>query len=138
MVSPVSGTTTSAYGEDRGTHAHAGVDIAAPTGTPVVAAQCGTVTQSGAQGAYGLLVCVDHGGGVSSCYAHLSETLVATGQEVHAGDTVGRVGTTGRSTGPHLHFEVRENGRAVDPDPYLEGDQTVTAHVAALPAEQRS
>ena len=126
IASPVAGTTTGSFGENRGSHAHAGKDISAPTGTAVRAAQCGTVTKAGwDNGGYGNLVCIEHEGGVSTCYAHLSSVDTKVGQYVHVGDVVGKVGSTGRSTGPHLHFEVRENGKAVNPDSYLSGSKTI-------------
>jgi Meckel syndrome type 1 protein len=121
MASPVSGTRTGSFGEDRGSHAHAGVDISAPTGTPVRAADCGTVTKAAAESGYGNIICVEHSATVSTCYAHLSSFEADVGEYVEVGRIIGRVGSTGRSTGPHLHFEVRENGRAVDPDRYLAG-----------------
>lgn len=96
-------------------HFHTGVDIAAPSGTPVRAADEGTVLYAGWYGGYGKLVVLDHGQGVSTLYAHLSKILVTVGQRVAQHQLIGRVGSTGYSTGPHLHFEVRRNGRPVDP-----------------------
>lgn len=126
IASPVSGTTTGVYGENRGSHAHAGKDIAAPTGTAVRAAQCGTVTKAGMDGSgYGNLVCIEHEGGVSTCYAHLSQINTKVGSYVHVGDVIGKVGCTGSCTGPHLHFEVRENGKTVNPENYLSGSKTI-------------
>lgn len=131
LAAPVAGTTTGSYGENRGTHAHAGKDIAAPSGTAVRAAQCGTVTKAGMDnGGYGNLVCIQHEGGVSTCYAHLSSINTKVGSYVHVGDVIGRVGCTGRCTGPHLHFEVREHDKPVNPEPYLKGDKTVPASKA--------
>ena len=128
LASPVSGTVTGNYGEDRGSHAHAGKDIAAPTGTTVRAAQCGTVTKAGADsGGYGNLVCIQHEGGVSTCYAHLSSIGTKVGTYVHVGDAIGKVGCTGSCTGPHLHFEVREHDKPVNPEPYLSGAKNVPA-----------
>ena len=127
VQTPVNGTVTGNYGEDRGDHAHAGVDIAAPTGTAVRAADCGTVSQSGNdESGYGTMVCIKHAGGVTTCYAHLSRTDVTVNQEVKAGQLIGRVGCTGSCTGPHTHFEVRRNGQAEDPAPYLRGDKTLS------------
>ncbi|MDR7417261.1 MAG: peptidoglycan DD-metalloendopeptidase family protein, partial [Armatimonadota bacterium] len=94
---------------------HTGVDIAAPWGSPVRAASPGTVIYTGWFGGYGKIVLVDHGGGVSTLYGHLSAILVSPGQRVPAGALLGRVGSTGYTTGPHLHFEVRFRGRPVDP-----------------------
>jgi len=79
----------------------------------------GTVTYADWAGTYGLLVIIDHGGGIETRYAHASRVEVSVGQRVNAGDVVARVGSTGRSTGPHLHFEVRVNGQAVDPARWL-------------------
>jgi murein DD-endopeptidase MepM/ murein hydrolase activator NlpD len=96
-------------------HFHTGVDIAAPRGTPVRAAADGTVLYAGWYGGYGKLVVLDHGQGTSTLYGHLSQILVTSGQRVARGQLIGRVGSTGYSTGPHLHFEIRQNGRPVDP-----------------------
>ena len=125
MGTPVAGTVTGTFGEDRGSHRHGGLDIAAPSGTAVRAALCGTVTQAGAQGAYGNLICIRHTSEFSTCYAHLSSFETRAGEYVRVGEVIGRVGSTGRSTGPHLHFETRINGRAHDPEPYLDGERRV-------------
>jgi murein DD-endopeptidase MepM/ murein hydrolase activator NlpD len=98
-----------------GNRYHQGLDLGAPTGTPVRAARAGTVVRSGWIGAYGYAVYVRHEGGFETRYAHLSQRLVAVGEVVRRGEAVGRVGSTGASTGPHLHFEVRRDGRALDP-----------------------
>jgi murein DD-endopeptidase MepM/ murein hydrolase activator NlpD len=98
---------------------HGGVDIAAPMGTPVVAAQDGVVVRAGWIGAYGYAVFVDHEGGAQTRYAHLSAMAVTPGARVAQGELLGWVGSTGASTGPHLHFELRFAGRAVDPLGYL-------------------
>ena len=133
ISAPVSGTTTGTYGEARSGHSHAGKDIAAPSGTTVRAAQCGTVTQAGAvSGGYGNLVCIQHAGGVTTCYAHLNSVATSKGSFVHVGDVIGTVGCTGSCTGPHLHFEVRENNKPVNPDTYLSGSKSIPA--AATPA----
>jgi len=98
-----------------GVRAHAGVDLAAPQGSPVTSALDGRVSVANWSGNYGQLVVVDHPGGTQTRYAHLSRIAVIPGQTVRRGDLLGLVGSTGHSTGPHLHFEVRQDGRAVDP-----------------------
>lgn len=98
---------------------HSGQDIVAPWGTPVVAAGDGVVSFAGSQGGYGSIVIVEHGGGLSTRYAHLSKIRVTAGERVGRGRQIGDVGSTGRSTGPHLHYEVRLNDTAVDPRHYL-------------------
>ena len=129
---PVKGTVTGRYGEGRGDHTHAGLDIAAPSGTPVHAAQCGTVTQSADKGdGYGLMVCVRHAGSVTTCYAHLSASKVASSDDVKAGQTIGNVGCSGSCTGPHVHVEVRRNGQAEDPGPYLSGQKSIAGATPA-------
>lgn len=100
---------------------HRGVDLAAPAGTPIHAMAGGTILQAGRMGSYGNLVVIDHGGGFSSVYAHNSKNLVRAGEKVKSGKTVALVGSTGRSTGPHLHFEIRYNGKAVNPEKYMAG-----------------
>ena len=103
---------------------HAGVDLAAPDGTPIYAGGDGQVVQAGWSGGYGNYTCIYHGmyqgKGLSTCYGHQSAILVHVGQQVHRGDLIGRVGTTGASTGDHLHFEVRVNGSPVQPLDYLD------------------
>lgn len=98
---------------------HEGIDIAAPYGTRILAPAAGRVVQVGRDGGYGLLVVIDHGYGLETRYAHMSRTAAVVGQEVARGDLLGWVGSTGLSTGPHLHYEVRVNGRAVDPLKYV-------------------
>ena len=98
---------------------HTGVDISAPTGTPVHATADGIVIFSEFENGYGRLVKVDHGGGMITYYAHLSRSFVRPGQELRRGELVGAVGTTGRVTAPHLHYEVRTNGTPINPYPYL-------------------
>ncbi|MBK7858987.1 MAG: M23 family metallopeptidase [Archangiaceae bacterium] len=109
---------------------HEGVDVAAEAGTPISAAWDGKVVSAGERGGYGNAVEVDHGNGVHTLYAHASELEVKPGDVVKAGDKLGEVGSTGRSTGPHLHLELRVNGKAADPTAALkayrnraEGDQ---------------
>lgn len=98
---------------------HTGLDLAAPIGTPVSAAAAGRVVAAGSRGGYGLTVDVDHGGGLLTRYAHLDRIEVARGDRLAAGQRLGTVGMTGTVTGPHLHLEVREHGRAVDPAEWL-------------------
>jgi murein DD-endopeptidase MepM/ murein hydrolase activator NlpD len=98
---------------------HTGVDISAPTGTPVRATADGIVTSAAWSSGYGQLVVVDHGGGYETYYAHLSRFTVVEGQEVRRGDQIGAVGSTGRVTAPHLHYEVRIGGAPVNPHTYL-------------------
>ena len=105
----------------RGYEYHEGQDIDAAYGTPVQVAATGTVTIAGWQRGYGNVVYVDHGSGLSTRYGHLSEIDVHVGQTVTRGQTIGLVGSTGRSTGPHLHYEVRINNQPVDPRQYLPG-----------------
>jgi murein DD-endopeptidase MepM/ murein hydrolase activator NlpD len=118
LIWPVSGPVVSGYGMRWG-RMHEGIDIAAASGTPIVAAAPGTVIHAGWLGGYGNLVVVDHGYGLATAYAHASSILVGVGQQVSQGETIALVGSTGNSSGPHLHFEVRVNGVAVDPLGYL-------------------
>lgn len=115
---PVSGPVTSGFGPRWG-RMHEGIDIAVSTGTPVRAAAAGTVIYVGWLGGYGNLVVVDHGGGLSTAYAHNSSFSVGQGATVGAGAAIALSGNTGNSSGPHVHFEVRVNGSAVDPLRYL-------------------
>ncbi len=120
---PLEGRISSPFGwrniSVAGNRFHGGIDIAAPTGTPVRSARGGVVTRAGWVGAYGFLVIVDHGAGWETRYAHLSRIDVTVGQRLAQGAVVGLVGSTGASTGPHLHFEVRREGQALDPLAYL-------------------
>jgi murein DD-endopeptidase MepM/ murein hydrolase activator NlpD len=118
FIWPVNGAVVSGFGMRWG-RMHEGIDIAASSGTPIWAAAGGTVIHAGWLGGYGNLVVVDHGNGLATAYAHASAILVAVGQQVSQGETVSLVGSTGNSSGPHLHFEVRVNGVAVDPLLYL-------------------
>lgn len=118
FIWPVNGTLTSGFGPRWG-RMHEGIDISGGSGTPIATAASGTVILAGWQGGYGQLVVVDHGGGISTAYAHLSSIGVSVGQSVSQGTSVGGMGTTGNSTGVHLHFEVRVNGGAVNPLGYL-------------------
>jgi murein DD-endopeptidase MepM/ murein hydrolase activator NlpD len=118
FIWPVNGPVVSGFGMRWG-RMHEGIDIAVSSGTPIHAAAAGTVIHAGWLGGYGNLVVVDHGNGLSTAYAHASAILVGVGQHVSQGQTLSLVGSTGNSTGPHLHFEVRVNGSAVDPLLYL-------------------
>ncbi|MCS6987831.1 MAG: M23 family metallopeptidase [Sphingomonadaceae bacterium] len=116
---------------------HQGVDFAAPTGTPVVASAAGRVTLAGWSGGYGQVVEVDHGRGLKTRYAHLSRIDVRPGQAVGQGQRIGAVGSTGLSTGPHLHYEVWRDGRAVNPAEtrFLAGPRLEGAELARFKAE---
>ncbi|MGR4065624.1 MAG: murein hydrolase activator EnvC family protein [Vulcanimicrobiaceae bacterium] len=121
---PVSGTITSPFGWRRNPFGgapefHQGLDIAAPSGTTVTAAASGTIIMAQWYGGYGNYILIDHGGGYSTGYGHLSAMYVSSGQQVARGQAIGAVGSTGESTGPHLHFEVRINGKPVDPAAHL-------------------
>lgn len=111
---------------------HNGIDIAAPTGTPIKAMRAGIVTRSERAGGYGKVVYIDHGDGLETRYAHANSLLVKPGMRVEAGDTIATVGSTGRSTGPHLHFEVRENGNPVDPAQYLRRESVTPLKIPKL------
>lgn len=115
---PTSGPVTSEFGYRWGRQ-HAGIDIGAGTGAPIRAAKSGTVIFSGTQGGYGNVVIIEHGGGLTTLYAHMSRRAASSGQEVSTGDYIGAVGSTGQSTGPHLHFETRVNGSPQNPRRYL-------------------
>lgn len=124
FITPASGRRSSGFGMRRHpvlgtTRLHAGIDIAAPTGTPIRASASGTVVTAGSMRGYGNTVIIDHGGGFSTLYGHCSRLYVRSGQRVNQGDRIAAVGSTGLSTGPHLHFEIRINGRPVNPASYL-------------------
>jgi murein DD-endopeptidase MepM/ murein hydrolase activator NlpD len=106
-----------------GARKHEGIDLAAPRGTPVYAPADGTVERASWFSSYGNFIEIDHGGSMETRYGHLSGYAVAAGDHVTKGQLIGYVGTTGRSTGPHLHYEVRVGGAAVDPTPYLADTQ---------------
>lgn len=121
---PVNGRLLGSFGERNDPFSgegefHTGVDISAPSGTPVHVTADGVVTLSEWRGGYGRLIIVDHGGGIQTYYAHLSRFLAYTGQQVRRGEAVGLVGSTGRVTAPHLHYEVRIAGAPVNPYRYL-------------------
>ena len=118
LIWPVSGPVTSPFGYRWG-RLHAGIDIGVPYGTPIHAAASGTVVLAGWTGGYGNYTCIDHGGGMATCYGHQSSYAVSGGAQVSQGQVIGYVGNTGHSFGAHLHFEVRINGNPVDPLGYL-------------------
>lgn len=105
-----------------GRRAHKGVDLAGPVGTPVHATADGVVSKAEWFSSYGLYVSLEHGGEIQTRYGHMSRLNVAAGQQVRKGDIIGFIGSTGRSTGPHLHYEVRVAGEAVNPVPYMQAD----------------
>ena len=107
---------------------HSGMDFRAGTGTPVLAAAGGTVTFSGTNGGYGKMVEIDHGNGFATRYAHMSQLGVTVGQSIAGGQQLGLSGSTGRSTGPHLHFEVRRNGSAIDPGRFIAAGRELAAY----------
>lgn len=118
---PVTGTISSRYGVRSRIRRsnHTGLDIAATTGTPIKVMANGVVTNASYSGSYGKLIKVDHGNGVETWYAHTSKMYVKKGQEVKAGDIIAEVGSTGNSTGPHLHLEIRLNGEHINPQEYI-------------------
>jgi murein DD-endopeptidase MepM/ murein hydrolase activator NlpD len=118
FIWPVNGPVVSGFGIRWGAM-HTGIDIAVPAGTPIRAAASGTVAIAGPNDGYGNFTCINHAGGLSTCYAHQSSIGVSVGQQVSQGDVIGAVGCTGHCFGDHLHFEVRVNGTAVDPLGYL-------------------
>jgi murein DD-endopeptidase MepM/ murein hydrolase activator NlpD len=120
FIWPVNGPITSPFCEPRSWEScHPGIDIGVPAGTPIRAASDGNVAIAGPSSGYGNYTCIDHGGGLSSCYAHQSSIAVGVGQRVGQGQVIGSVGCTGLCFGDHLHFEVRTNGQVVDPLGYL-------------------
>ncbi|NLY54493.1 MAG: M23 family metallopeptidase [Firmicutes bacterium] len=121
---PTYGRITSSYGYrlspfGYGRQFHAGIDIGAPRGTPIYATADGTVSFAGFQSGYGYVVYINHGYGYTTVYAHMSKLGSRSGQQVKRGDVIGYVGSSGLSTGPHLHYEVRVNGKTVNPLPYI-------------------
>jgi murein DD-endopeptidase MepM/ murein hydrolase activator NlpD len=115
---PTRGSLTSRYGARWG-RTHEGIDLAAPIGTPVYAADGGVVIWVGVRGSYGKMIQIDHGAGYVTYYGHLSKYNIKVGDKVYKGQKIGAVGSTGRSTGPHLHFEILKNGNPVNPLKYL-------------------
>ncbi|HET9015831.1 MAG TPA: M23 family metallopeptidase [Thermomicrobiaceae bacterium] len=125
---PVNGVVTQPFGPTSFTseppygpypHFHTGIDLAVPTGTPVKATAAGTVAIAGWDGGYGNLVEIDHGNGIQTLYGHNSQLLVTVGEQVKAGQVISLSGSTGNSTGPHVHYEIRINGTPVDPAPFI-------------------
>ncbi len=121
LIRPISGVITSRFGvrSSMRKSSHTGLDIAASTGTPIAAAASGTVTFSGRKGSYGNMIVITHGNGVQTYYAHCTALYVSAGTQVSQGQTIAAVGSTGNSTGPHLHLEVRVNGIAYNPQNYV-------------------
>ncbi len=121
FINPISGTITSRFGSVSSVRSsvHAGLDVAAPTGTSIKAAASGTVSFSGYKGSLGKLITIDHGNGVLTYYAHCNALYKSVGEYVNQGDIIAAVGSTGNSTGPHLHIEVRINGVAYNPINYF-------------------
>jgi murein DD-endopeptidase MepM/ murein hydrolase activator NlpD len=142
---PVAGRVSSAYGQRR--HPikkrslfHHGLDLAAPVGTPIRAVAAGRVSFSGWAGGYGNRVDVDHGAGWTTRYAHAQTRVVQVGQRVQAGETLASVGSTGLSTGPHLHFEIRQDGASHDPARWLDATPKprLARHASETPREAGS
>ncbi|MGL4774655.1 MAG: murein hydrolase activator EnvC family protein [Clostridium sp.] len=124
FLRPTSGTFTSPYGPRKhpitGVNGfHTGIDLANSTGTPILASKSGTVVEARTMNGYGKTIIIDHGGGYQTLYAHNNELLVSVGQKVKRGQTIAKMGSTGNSTGPHLHFEIRINGKHTDPMKYI-------------------
>lgn len=129
---PADGRMSSDFGFRRrpcrgGSHYHPGVDIANVRATPIEATGAGTIVSVSRDRGYGLMVEIDHGRGWTTRYAHLSGVDVKEGDQVRAGDLVGKMGRTGRATGTHLHYELRRYGLAVNPAPYLAAAQSMVA-----------
>ena len=135
---PVDGVQlTSSYGMRvhpvlGGRRAHKGVDLAGSVGTPIRATADGIVGMAQWFSSYGLYVALEHGGQIQTRYGHMSRLNVAAGQRVRKGDVIGFIGSTGRSTGPHLHYEVRVNGEAVNPIPYMQADHYVQVATSSV------
>ena len=121
LIRPISGTITSRFGSISRVRsgAHTGLDIAASTGTPIKAAASGVVTFSGTKSAYGKMIVISHGNGIETYYGHCSKLYAEVGEKVSQGETIAAVGSTGNSTGPHLHLEIRVNGVAYNPQNYV-------------------
>ena len=110
---------------------HDGIDLAAASGTPILAAAPGTVTRAGKNGGYGNYISIDHGGGLMSFYAHCKALYVSKGSKVSAGQKIAAVGTTGSSTGNHLHFGMHKNGSSVNPQKYVKASDTLAKYSGA-------
>ncbi len=121
LIEPVQGRITARYGERSSVRssAHTGLDIGAPGGTPIKAAASGTVVFSGRKGSFGKMIVISHGNGVQTYYAHCSKLLANVGDKVSQGEVIANVGSTGNSTGNHLHLEVRVNGQSYNPQKYV-------------------
>ena len=133
MMWPVDGKISSPFGRWRGKHKHEGIDIPMPAGTPIRAARNGVVVRTGNNSTmgfrgYGNFIMLDHGGNVRTFYAHCSRVAVVQGQKIMQGQIIGYVGSTGRSTANHLHFEVRINDTKVNPVPYMAGNAQLASH----------
>lgn len=115
-----------------GRRAHKGIDLAGPVGTPIYATADGTVSKAEWFSSYGLYVSIEHGGELQTRYGHMSRLNVANGQRVRKGEVIGFIGSTGRSTGPHLHYEVRVSGEAVNPLPYMQQSEPFAATAGQL------
>jgi murein DD-endopeptidase MepM/ murein hydrolase activator NlpD len=118
-----------------GRRGHKGIDLASPIGTPIYAPADATVSRADWFSSYGLYVSLEHGGEIQTRYGHMSRLNVAAGQQVKKGDIIGYVGSTGRSTGPHLHYEVRIAGRAVNPMPYMQGEVQIASAAQSASAQ---
>ena len=118
LTRPISGVLTSRYGYRWG-RTHTGIDIGAPTGTAIKAAASGTVTFSGWKGSLGKLVVITHENGIQTYYGHCSQLIASAGDKVSVGQVIAKVGSTGRSTGSHLHFEIRIKGASINPQSYI-------------------
>ena len=121
LIKPISGVITSRFAADSRirSNLHTGLDIAAPRNTPIKAAASGTVTFSGTKGSYGKLIVISHGNGVETYYGHCNKLYATVGQKIKQGEVIAAVGSTGNSTGNHLHLEIRVNGVAYNPQNYL-------------------
>jgi murein DD-endopeptidase MepM/ murein hydrolase activator NlpD len=133
LIWPIEGTLLSGFGAVRGRRHHEGIDIKAPRGTTIRAAAAGHVIRSRWMRGYGNVVAIDHGDGVETRYAHLATVFVTRGVEVERGQPIGTVGATGNATTPHLHFELRRDGRARNPLAWMPAESDAVAMPADLP-----